>query len=293
MIWMTPKKSYIVICPESYGLLPVSSFQKAVQNFENDVKSHVIGNKDTRLCDLSQSDILRLLSHTEKLDKSLRSCLKPETLSTINQNGNRNLWTDVHVYEYPEAILLMDFPPLVNISYRNGEYGLSKRAEIALFQWANTHDLPDFQGENDRFLYLYKRFSTTDIGNLCDNDNWEMRRITNAVSQAIGYSDNPRFSEFFYTTVPSEFDGAELMLIRHSGLPKFIDYLSSGTPIHPESSSFFAKKQVEKSSDDFTRDSFSLPVKNPNTQAAKGIPDVGPCGQQDLTGIDASKELPF
>lgn len=293
-IWMMTKKPFIVLCPEGHGLLPISSLISVVNKFKSNAESlkNVFG--DILLSDMPQEDILQMLSYTEKLDKSLRSCLKEESIldSDSRNTESLELWTDVHVYEYENAILLMDFPPLVNSSYRFKEYGLSKRAEIELFRWFHSHKMPDFEAEN-RFLYIYKRYVSTPIDTVSDNDNWEMKRITNAVSQAIGFSDNPRFSEFFYTTVHSEFDGAELMLIRHNDLVLFSDYLISGTPVHPESGSFFTGKQVKKNSDDFPKDSFSSPVKSEKSQEESGFASTDPGGLRKLTAKSSKEELPF
>lgn len=284
--------TYISICPESYGLLPVEAFLSAVSKMENDVKTCISRYGNKRLYELPQEEILTLLKNTELLDKSLRSCVKSETILHSNVKEELELWTDVHVYEHEGAILLMDFPPLVNISYRNGEYGLSKRAELSLFQWFANHSPPEFYDEN-RYLYIYKRYTSEPIDMVSDNDNWEMKRITNAVSQAIGYSDNPRFSEFLYTTVESEYNGAELLLTRHNSLVSFMSYLSSGTPIHPESSSFIREKQVEKNSAKISKGSLFQPSNYKETGKNHGEIDGGRCGPQKTTGIGREEELPY
>lgn len=289
---MKTKKTFIVLCPEGHALLPISSLLGVIKKFENAVNSIKSTFGDIRLADLPQEEILKMLSFTEKLDKSLRSCVKEDVVTGKVKLGTLEMWSDVHVYEYPKAILLMDFPPLVNSSYRYGEYGLSKRAEIELFKWFHTRTLPDFD-ENNRFLYIYKRYVSGPIDMASDNDNWEMKRITNAVSQAIGFSDNPRFSEFFYTSVHSDFDGAELMLIRHKDLFSFMDYLDSGTPIHPDSGSFFTQKQVEKNSDEFPKDSFFIPDKGGKNCNTSRISNNQSGGLRKLTDKNDEEELPF
>lgn len=289
---MKTKKTFIVLCPEGHALLPISSLLGVVRKFENVVNSLKDTFGDIRLADLPQEEILGMLSFTEKLDKSLRSCIKEGVITGESKSGTLEMWTDVHVYEYPNAVLLMDFPPMVNSSYRYGEYGLSKRAEVELFKWFHTHNLPDFADEN-RFLYIYKRYVSGPIDMASDNDNWEMKRITNAVSQAIGFSDNPRFSEFFYTSVHSDFDGAELMLIRHKDLILFVDYLDSGTPIHPDSGSFFTQKQVEKNSDEFPKASFFIPDKNGKSRQKSQFSSLSSGGLQKLTAKNDEEELPF
>lgn len=285
-------KTYITICPESYGLLPVEALDDAVQKMKNDVASCISAYGNRKLYELPQDEILKLLANTEMLDKSLRSCVKSDTILRSSCKSCLEMWNDVHVYEHPNAVLLMDFPPLVNTSYRNGEYGLSKRAEVALYHWFSIHSPPDFEDGN-RFMYIYKRYTNDSIDMSSDNDNWEMKRITNSVSQAIGYSDNPRFSEFLYTTVESDFNGAELLLISHNSLPLFFDYLTSGTPIHPESSSFIMKKQVEKDSEKNPKDSLFKPQKNEKSRKNSIKTDGQRCGPQEMTGIEGEEVLPY
>lgn len=285
-------KTYITICPESYGLLPVEALGGAVGKMKNDVEACISVYAGKKLYELPQNEILRILADTEMLDKSLRSCVKAETILYGSNEKSLEMWSDIHVYEYADAVLLMDFPPLVNTSYRNGEYGLSKRAEMALYHWFSTHCPPDFISGN-RFLYIYKRYTSDAIDMSSDNDNWEMKRITNSVSQAIGYSDNPRFSEFLYTTVESDFNGAELLLIRHSQLPTFFDYLTSGTPIHPESSSFTIKKQVEKNSAENPKGSLFIPQRKEKSSKNSTKTDDARCGPQETTGIGGEEVLPY
>ena len=230
------KSNYITIFPESYGALPVSMLLTPVNRLLKKIKG-IPNSVQSKLHQLPQDTILSMLADTELIDKSLRSCVKVETL--CNAAGIQlDLWTDVSVHEYGSAILLMELPPLVNVSYRNGEYGLSKRAEIELFRWFTAHKEPQ-RIEGDKFLYIYKRFThILDSVGLCDNDNWEAKRITNAVTHAICFSDSPRYTEFFYTTVKSDYDGAELLVIRHSDLSKYLDYLALEVPIHPDSCAF-------------------------------------------------------
>lgn len=285
------KQSYITICPESYGLLPIQSFDMALEKFRHNVKMLLQTYGSKRLCDLPQSEILTLLSQTEMLDKSLRSCLTDATIKA-NSAGELELWSDVAVYNYPGAVLLLTLPPLVNASYKNGEYGISKRAEIELYKWFLTHKPPDFDSDN-RFLYAYKRYSSKALGVVSDNDNWEMRRITNAVSQAIGYSDSPRFAEFYYSTVESDYDGAELLLIRHQDLPDFMDFLGSGTPAMPDSPSFFTQKQVQKSSDKISKGSKNEPAISQKSRVVKGNSQSEPTVLQEPAGKSSSEVMPF
>ena len=40
----------------------------------------------------------------------------------------------------------------------------------------------------------------------CDNDNFEMKRVTNAITDAIGIADSVDKFSFFYTTIHGDKD---------------------------------------------------------------------------------------
>lgn len=80
----------------------------------------------------------------------------------------------------------------------------------------------------DGFLYLiFKRFIPQNGNKLlvCDSNNMETGAITNAVSQAIGRSDNAYSMGFIYTASVGEYPHTEVTLIQASDLPEWHRYM--------------------------------------------------------------------
>lgn len=82
----------------------------------------------------------------------------------------------------------------------------------------------------DGFLYLiFKRFIPQNGNKLlvCDSNNMETGAITNAVSQAIGRSDNAYSMGFVYTASVGEYPHTEVTLIQASDLPEWHRYMGT------------------------------------------------------------------
>lgn len=82
----------------------------------------------------------------------------------------------------------------------------------------------------DGFLYLiFKRFIPQNGNKLlvCDSNNMETGAITNAVSQAIGRSDNAYSMGFVYTASVDEYPHTEVTLIQASDLPEWHRYMGT------------------------------------------------------------------
>lgn len=237
-------KGNIGFVPEGYAQYSANSIIIPIQRLLNKANELSEFNDDISLSDIDSEIILDLLNETELVDKSLRSCLSDDYHIDLNKAGygdgdEKIPWTDISIHEYPGAILLIELPQMVSMSYKTGRCSVSLRTEIELAKWFSDHDTPLFDKKN-KFVFVYKRFIPKDkkVFNVCDNDNWEMRRVTNAVISAMGYSDNSEVVDFFYTTVQGYYNGAELLVIRQKDLRWAYKYLSTSTPIHPESPAF-------------------------------------------------------
>ena len=62
---------------------------------------------------------------------------------------------------------------------------------------------------------------------VCDSNNMETGAITNAVSQAIGRSDNAYSMGFVYTASVGEYPHTEVTLIQASDLPEWHRYMGT------------------------------------------------------------------
>lgn len=70
--------------------------------------------------------------------------------------------------------------------------------------------------QDKRFTLVYQRVTTGDLilaKGRCDNDNFEMKRVTNAISDAIGIADSVDKFSFFYTTIQGKEDKTEVFLL--------------------------------------------------------------------------------
>ena len=103
--------------------------------------------------------------------------------------------------------------------------GVMTRNKLDLF----LYDHPNLAFP-DGFLYLiFKRFIPQNGNKLlvCDSNNMETGAITNAVSQAIGRSDNAYSMGFVYTASVDEYPHTEVTLIQASDLPEWHRYMGT------------------------------------------------------------------
>lgn len=136
---------------------------------------------------------------------------------------------NIQVFQPKNCILKLVLPPLMPIKFA-GSYDVYWNTKLALQEYFAVHEIPKLTGQ--KLTLIYKRYTKnihTDA--LCDNDNWEMKRVTNAITEELFYSDNPANFSFFYTTVESSFEGCEATVIRQENLADFTDYLvASASP---------------------------------------------------------------
>ena len=216
--------------PVSYALSPLESLVNPAEAFIKKIKSMPPGLQKKELRDLEDWRIVEPLEYIEKLDKSLRSALSSEFFDDVKLLGNlQKLWTDVSVYEYPGLLFVLYLPPLVGCSYRTGEYGISRRVQAELHTWFKAHEAPVAK-TGLPLVFAYRRFILAGDKGACDNDNMEMRRITNAVVGAMGRSDQPTRVSFMYSTCVSDFRGVELAVFSKDKLPELTDKLNGDAP---------------------------------------------------------------
>lgn len=140
------------------------------------------------------------------------------------------------VKQINDGILQISYPFLLG-AYSDFDYSDSSTILIEKSIGTITHNkLNLFLYEHpdlafpDSFLYLiFKRFIPK-IGNkllVSDSNNVETGAITNAVSQAIGRSDNAYSMGFIYTASIDETPRTEVTLIQASDLPKWHKYMGT------------------------------------------------------------------
>ncbi|MBN3025038.1 hypothetical protein JXX19_01215 [Ruthenibacterium lactatiformans] len=131
---------------------------------------------------------------------------------------------NIHVSQPKNCILRLTLPPLASAKFA-GSYDIYQNTKLALEEYFSTRNVPDLTGQ--KLTLIYKRVVKNIRSNaVCDNDNWEMKRVTNAITETLFYSDNAAHFSFFYTTVEGPIAGTEATVIRETNLMDFTGYLT-------------------------------------------------------------------
>lgn len=129
------------------------------------------------------------------------------------------------------AILRVSMPPLVGRKI-TGAYDIYQQVKLALEDFMSTREFPAYFGK--KLLLIYKKYAQNlGVCYTCDNDNWEAKRTTNAISEALNYSDNAEHFSMMYTAVKSTANYVEATLIPIESLQYFLPYLTDATPAQP------------------------------------------------------------
>lgn len=128
------------------------------------------------------------------------------------------------VIGHPEGtILRVTIPPLIGRRFK-GTYDIYWAVKVMLEEYYSKNERPILYGE--KLLLIYKKYAPNlSVCFTCDNDNWEAKRVTNAISEAFLYSDNAEHFSMMYTAVNSRYDFVEATVIRIQDMPKFADYI--------------------------------------------------------------------
>lgn len=130
---------------------------------------------------------------------------------------------EIKVIPVENGIIRLVLPPLASKKYV-GSYNIYKSVKLALQAYQEKHGRIDVIGK--KLIIIYKRFTPYfGLENDIDNDNWESKRVTNAITEAIEYSDNTAHLSMFYTTSRSNESRVEVTLIEQQSLPFFENYV--------------------------------------------------------------------
>lgn len=129
------------------------------------------------------------------------------------------------------TIIRITVPPLIGTRFK-GSYDVYWNVKIVLEEYYSKHERPALYGK--KLLLIYKKYAPNLSADFtCDNDNWEAKRVTNAISEALLYSDNAEHFSMMYTAVKSEFSFVEATVIRIEDMEKFADYILDPAPAQP------------------------------------------------------------
>ena len=170
-----------------------------------------------------------IVSEIAKLDMTIRESLLERRDDQFYSREKELIKRAFISVTAPEnAVLRICLPPLIGRQFR-GSYNIYWKLKAALSQFEKDHPFPHLN--NEKVVLIYKRYSTNlAVGHSCDNDNWEMKRATNAIAEALNYSDNPEHFSMLYTTVKSSVDCVEATVVRQADMHLFLEYLEKGTP---------------------------------------------------------------
>lgn len=171
-----------------------------------------------------------LASKTALLDMTIRSNMveKHSVESPKRQEKGLVKGSYIHIYTPEKTLIRVVIPPLIGRQFK-GSYNIYWKLKVAFAQYEETRSLPRPDGE--KLVLIYKRYSKNlSVVHSCDNDNWEMKRVTNAISEALNYSDNTEHFSMLYTTVKSDTDCVEATVVKQKDLHLFLDYMVSEKP---------------------------------------------------------------
>lgn len=129
-----------------------------------------------------------LLAEISILDMTVRSgILGGRNKEFVNREKRLVDNTNIIVCKPENALLRVALPPLVGRRYR-GSYNIYWKLKSALNQYERQEGIEHVV--SGKLVLLYKQYTRSlEACQTCDNDNWEMRRTTNAITEALNYSD--------------------------------------------------------------------------------------------------------
>ncbi len=121
------------------------------------------------------------------------------------------------------TLLRVSLPPLMWAKMR-GAYNVYFELKELLSAYFQEHGIPETTDQ--KLFLLYKKYAPNLSSDYtCDNDNWESQRVTNAIIEAIGRSDEAANLSLVYTAVLNPNRLVEATLIEEKNLSLFLDYL--------------------------------------------------------------------
>lgn len=157
--------------------------------------------------------VLELLEEVELSRKALR-----ETLHLTSQPTDTAFVSgciqNIIIESLPQIPLKITLIPLCAYPIR-GAYNVYFDVFDALKKASNKPVLKD----NKRYTIVYNRVVKGPLvlaKGRCDNDNFEMKRVTNAISDALGIADSVDKFSFYYTTTEGESSKTEVFLLEEA-----------------------------------------------------------------------------
>lgn len=136
----------------------------------------------------------------ELMRYEIRKCEPYWLLPTPFSGRHQSQVSTIDISQPEGCLLKMVLFPLVNFPTKGG-YNVYSELKQALDAYLENHPVKVVPG--GKYTLLYRRIvpGPLTLGQgRCDNDNFEMKRCTNAITDALGFADSVDKVSFFYTT---------------------------------------------------------------------------------------------
>lgn len=166
---------------------------------------------------------LNILQDLELARFSARKMADNISLPMVEPKDNGSVLKSVDV-QMPGAPILLQLTlfPLVPYPIK-GAYNVYYDVKEALFQYAEIQ--PFCFDTHSRFTLAYQRVIRGPVRlatGCCDNDNFEMKRVTNAITEAIGIADSADKFSFYYTTISGQEPKTRVFLVYEKDFPMLL-----------------------------------------------------------------------
>ena len=181
---------------------------------------------ETSVLAIDEDELFDILEDIEDINRIVRESLLEspfyDNSSRIEGYFDR---AEIRVCTPQNAIVRLIFPPLLRAK-RSNAYNVYWQAKAALKNHFESRGKPCLLRK--KFVLIYKKYATNlSADYTCDNDNWEMKRVTNAISEFFNITDNADTFSFFYTAEKAEKNYVEVTLIERKNMGLFLDYITT------------------------------------------------------------------
>lgn len=212
--FLKPKKSYL---STSYIKRQANTIFKKAQSLENDIAAAALPFEILYPILVSCVNLQRVLRES-MIQSPYINCMqdKKEICDTLKISLSFPENTILRLSLYP----LFDFRKEKTISY-NTYWSVKTVLENGL------KDKNIILEKNKPLFLIYKKYSQNlTCEYTCDNDNWEMKRVTNAIAEQFFLTDNAETFSFIYTAAKAEKSFCEVTLLYRKNISLLTDYIT-------------------------------------------------------------------
>lgn len=214
-------KSFVVYSDIKKFIEKIDKLYALGKKIENEQTENVYDISSVKLYEILQYTSFIAMKIREAVDYNTRFFSYNERKKVFKRYVNA---LPITVSQPENAILRVKIYPLIRDSYK-GAYNVYWDVKDAIKAYSYDNKIERIT--SGKLLLIYKKYGPANA-RLCsyDNDNWEMKRVTNAISESINYPDTAKNFSFLYTAVEAEENYVEATLIRMENIDFFTKYLA-------------------------------------------------------------------